>query len=393
MDTVRTDDPSVRSGGQRSRPRSVSYQAHPAPPPSATATAPCSFFSGAAVSFRELDAAVDRFAAALQTLGVRKGDRVALMLPNCPQFGVAFYGALRAGATVLGLNPLYTAHELGHVLRDSGAETFVVLAPMLRVFDALGGDTPVRRVVVTGLDDAMPAPVAAGYVAKARAEGTHAEVPEREGVYRYARLLADARGAPTPVEVDVRRDTAVVAALAPAHEVVQASHSRSPERVDITDADSIRALFDRVGPVDAVVSTSGNARCKPLAQLTDDDFAYCLRDELMGQVDLARIALADGRVRDGGSVTLTSGTLAQHPMPGSAAISLVNAALEGFGRAAALEAPRGIRVNVVSPGWVAETLSAIGRDPSAGVPADVVARAYVESATGTQTGAVLDASG
>ena len=69
---------------------------------------------------------VDRFAAALQALGVRKGDRVALMLPNCPQFGVAFYGALRAGATVLGLNPLYTPRELGHVLRDAGAETFVV---------------------------------------------------------------------------------------------------------------------------------------------------------------------------------------------------------------------------------------------------------------------------
>ncbi|GJG87023.1 long-chain-fatty-acid--CoA ligase [Gemmatimonadetes bacterium T265] len=171
---------------------------------------PAFLFYGAATSFRELDARVDRFAAALQALGVAKGDRVALMLPNCPQFGVAFYGALRAGATVLGLNPLYTPRELGHVLRDAGAETFVVLAPMLRVFDAVAAETPVRRVIVTGLDDAMPAPVAAGYVATARAAGTYAEVPAREGLYRYAELLAADRGAPAPVDVDVRRDVAVL---------------------------------------------------------------------------------------------------------------------------------------------------------------------------------------
>ncbi len=167
-------------------------------------------FYGATVSFRELDAQVDRFAAALQAFGVAKGDRVAVMLPNCPQFAVAFYGALRAGATVLGLNPLYTPRELGHVLRDAGAETFVVLAPMWRVFDAVAGETPVRRVIVTGLDDAMPTPVAAGYLAKARAEGTYAEVPERQGLHRYAALMADERGAPTPVAVDARRDIAVL---------------------------------------------------------------------------------------------------------------------------------------------------------------------------------------
>ncbi len=167
-------------------------------------------FYGATTSFRELHDRVERFAAALQSLGIRKGDRVALMLPNCPQFAVAFYGALRAGATVLGLNPLYTPRELGHVLRDSGAETFVVLAPMLRVFDAIAGGTPVRRVVVTGLEEAMPAPVAAGYVARARAEGTYIEVPEREGVYRLEALLAEARGPAAPVAVDVDRDVAVL---------------------------------------------------------------------------------------------------------------------------------------------------------------------------------------
>jgi long-chain acyl-CoA synthetase len=118
---------------------------------------PALTFYGATTSFAELDRQVERFAAALQALGVRRGDRVALMLPNCPQFVVAFYGALRAGAIAVGINPLYTPRELAHVLRDSEAAVFVALAPMLRAYDAIDGATPVRHVVVASLEDAMPA--------------------------------------------------------------------------------------------------------------------------------------------------------------------------------------------------------------------------------------------
>ena len=78
-------------------------------------------------------------------------------------------------------------------------------------------------------------------------------------------------------------------------------------------------------------------------------------------------------------------------MKGSAAISLVNAALEGFGRAAALEMPRGIRINIVSPNWVVDTLKAFNMDPSTGTPVEVVAQAYVEALEGTMNGGVLDA--
>jgi NAD(P)-dependent dehydrogenase (short-subunit alcohol dehydrogenase family) len=109
----------------------------------------------------------------------------------------------------------------------------------------------------------------------------------------------------------------------------------------------------------------------------------------MGQVNLVRIGAAS--VADGGSFTLTSGVLSHSPMPGSSAISLVNAGLEGFARAAALELPRGIRINVVSPGWVTETLVAMKMDPSAGTPAATVARAYVRAVEGSTTGKVLDA--
>lgn len=107
----------------------------------------------------------------------------------------------------------------------------------------------------------------------------------------------------------------------------------------------------------------------------------------MGQVNLVRYGF--DWVSDGGSFTITSGTLAREPMVGGAAASLLNGALDSFTRAAALEAPRGIRVNVVSPPWVTETLIAWKMDPAGGMPATEVARAYVESIEGRQSGAVL----
>ena len=109
----------------------------------------------------------------------------------------------------------------------------------------------------------------------------------------------------------------------------------------------------------------------------------------MGQVNLVLLGLR--HMQDQGSFTLTSGVLAQEPMPGSAAISLVNAGLEGFVRAAALEMPRGIRINVVSPPWIKETLQAMGWDASGGMPADRVAAAYVESLESRRSGEVIDA--
>jgi NAD(P)-dependent dehydrogenase (short-subunit alcohol dehydrogenase family) len=182
-----------------------------------------------------------------------------------------------------------------------------------------------------------------------------------------------------------------VARALPGHEIIAASRRGEPH-VDITDPASVRALFARVGrdaPLDAVVSAAGGGAWKPLSELTDEDFAASLRDKLMGQVNVVRYGL--DAVRDGGSITVTSGVLAQQPMAGSGAVSLLNAGLEGFVRAAALEAPRGIRVNVVSPGWVSETLAAMGQDPTSGIPADEVATVYVASVTGAASGAVLPA--
>ena len=184
---------------------------------------------------------------------------------------------------------------------------------------------------------------------------------------------------------------AVVAALRERHEIIEASRRKAPQQVDITDLDSIRSLYERVGHVEAVIVVAGGAAWKPLADMTDADFDFSLRYKLMGQVNVVRIGTH--WVRDGGSFTLTSGILAHQPVPGSAAVSIVNAGIEAFGRAAAVELPRGLRVNVVSPPWVAETLRAMGRDTAGGVPAAELARSYVESVEGTRTGEIITPGG
>lgn len=181
---------------------------------------------------------------------------------------------------------------------------------------------------------------------------------------------------------------AIVERLRARHEVIEVGHKGGDFRVDISSRDSIRTLYEAVGPVDAVVSAAGLAKFAPLDQLTDEDFLMSLNNKLMGQVNLIRLGCR--YLNDNGSFTVTSGVLSREPMKGSAAISLVNAGIDGFVRAAALEVPRGLRVNAVSPVWVKETLQALGMDSSSGMPAQQVALAYVESVEGKRNGEVLD---
>ncbi|MFC3107325.1 short chain dehydrogenase [Undibacterium arcticum] len=156
----------------------------------------------------------------------------------------------------------------------------------------------------------------------------------------------------------------IVGLLSAEREVIGASRKGSAVSVDISDKQSILAMYKQVGTVDAMVCVAGTAKFgakfAPLITITDDDFAFSLANKLMGQANLVRYGVP--YIVQGGSITLTSGLLAQHPMPG-AAVSTVNAGIEAFGRAAALELQGMIRVNVVSPGWVSETLEAMGRDP------------------------------
>jgi NAD(P)-dependent dehydrogenase (short-subunit alcohol dehydrogenase family) len=181
--------------------------------------------------------------------------------------------------------------------------------------------------------------------------------------------------------------SAVSEALSGRHEVVRASRSKSPIRVNLDDIGSIRAMYDAVGRVDAVVSAAGNAAFKPFGALTDEDYAASFAGKVMGQINLVRCG--QPYLTDGGTFVVTSGTLSRRPIPGGAAISMANAALEGWVRAAALELPRNIRVTSVSPGWVRETLLLMGRDGDAGTPAQDVAQLYVRALT-APSGTTLD---
>jgi NAD(P)-dependent dehydrogenase (short-subunit alcohol dehydrogenase family) len=175
--------------------------------------------------------------------------------------------------------------------------------------------------------------------------------------------------------------------LAQRHAVVSASRS-GKFKVDITDSASIRRLFKTVGKVDAIACAAGNVHFGPLAEMTADLYSVGLHDKLMGQVNLALI----GReyLNDGGSITLITGILAEHPIRAGSSASMVNGALEAFVRAAAIELPRGIRINAVSPNVFRESMPGYapffrGFEP---IPVARAALAFSRSVEGAQTGQV-----
>ena len=181
----------------------------------------------------------------------------------------------------------------------------------------------------------------------------------------------------------------VAGALAERHQIVKAGSKSGDVQVDIKDSASIRKMFDKVGKVDAVVSTAGKVHFGPLAQMTEAEYAIGLKDKLMGQVNLVLI----GRdfVNDGGSFTLTSGVLSHDPIRFGSSASLVNGAIDSFVRAAAIELPRGLRINAVSPGVLVESLPSYGPYflGHEAVPGSRVANAFVKSVEGALTGQVI----
>ncbi|ADV66719.1 long-chain-fatty-acid--CoA ligase [Deinococcus maricopensis] len=161
-------------------------------------------FLGASLTFRQLWQDVQRFAAALQAMGVRPGERVSIMLPNCPQFVTAFYGAALAGAVVVNTSPLYVARELEHQLQDSGSETLIMLDAFFPRYQEIAENVPVKRVIVTGIQDALPFPKNVLYPVRERLRGNW--VPVRSGgrVFDMKRVMR--RTAPRPTPVTVRPD-------------------------------------------------------------------------------------------------------------------------------------------------------------------------------------------
>jgi NAD(P)-dependent dehydrogenase (short-subunit alcohol dehydrogenase family) len=178
---------------------------------------------------------------------------------------------------------------------------------------------------------------------------------------------------------------AVVAALGGRHEVIAASRSGTPH-VDLADRRTIAQLLGRLEDADAVVCCAASVPLASITELSGEEFVTSIAPKLLGQVAVAVQAAA--RLRDGGSVTLTGGAIPEGTS-GAAGGALVNAGLEAFVRAAAQDLGRGLRINAVSPGWVAETLAELGMDAAQGTPVAEVARAYVTAVESTVSGEIL----
>jgi NAD(P)-dependent dehydrogenase (short-subunit alcohol dehydrogenase family) len=177
---------------------------------------------------------------------------------------------------------------------------------------------------------------------------------------------------------------AVASALSVRHDVVRVSRS-SAVSVDITDPASIDRLYDAVGFCDAVVCCAGQARRGAFGQLGVDDWVATFTNKVLAQINVVRLGLS--RVRDGGSFTLTAGAYSQRPVSGVPALAMANGALESFTRAAALDLPRGIRINIVSPPLLKETAARMNIDMP--FTATENAAAYVRLVEGSDTGVVV----
>jgi long-chain acyl-CoA synthetase len=161
-------------------------------------------FKDAKMSFRDCNAAVDRFAAALQGLGVKKGDRVAVHLPNCPQFPISYYAVLRIGGIVVPCNPVYTAREMRHQLRDSGAEVIVTLSAMYPVVKQIRAETDLRHIIVAKIKTYFPPFLSLLFtLLREKKSGHRVDISGDANTHWFQDVLAGAPARPQSVEVSL----------------------------------------------------------------------------------------------------------------------------------------------------------------------------------------------
>lgn len=174
------------------------------------------------------------------------------------------------------------------------------------------------------------------------------------------------------------------------HDVITVGHRSGELTVDLEDNASIEALFEKTGKVDAIICAAGNGSMGSFKDMSDADFAVVLNNKVMGQVNVAKIG--SRYLNDNGSITLTSGQAANTVIPGALAIGMGCAAVESFVTYACHELEQGLRINVVSPGFVKESMALFGMDTANGVPAHSVADTYKQAITGAMSGSVLNAT-
>ena len=159
-------------------------------------------FNNAKIAFREYNEAVDRFAAALQGLGVKKGDRVAIHLLNSPQFPIAYYAVLRIGGIVVPCNPVYTAREMRHQLKDSGAEVIVTLSMMYPIIKQIRAETKLRHVIVANIKTYLPPLLRVLFTLFKEKKGGHrVDISGDANTYWFTNLLDKGPAKPQPVEL------------------------------------------------------------------------------------------------------------------------------------------------------------------------------------------------
>jgi long-chain acyl-CoA synthetase len=167
-------------------------------------------FKGHVISLRELEALVDRMTAGLQKLGVQQGDRVAVQLPNCPQFVIAYYAILRAGGIVVPCNPLYQAHEMTHQLNNSGSKIIITLSSMYPVIKRIRGNTGLEQVIVAEIKTYFPPLIRLIFSLLLEKKKGH-RVPYRgdTNTLAFTDVLNSAQAAPQMVKIEPD-DTAVL---------------------------------------------------------------------------------------------------------------------------------------------------------------------------------------
>jgi long-chain acyl-CoA synthetase len=166
----------------------------------------CTIFKGAVITYREMNAITDRVAAALVDMGVKKGERVGIFMPNTPQFVMAFFGILKAGGVVVATNPLYTPPEIEHQANDAGIETMFVMTNFYNTIKKAQPKTKIKKLIVTNLKETLPPVLRVLFtLAREKKGGFRIEGGLRDGDIWFQDLLAKYKDAPRP-KVDVSPD-------------------------------------------------------------------------------------------------------------------------------------------------------------------------------------------
>jgi len=173
------------------------------------------------------------------------------------------------------------------------------------------------------------------------------------------------------------------------HEIIIGGRNSGDITVDIEDSKSIEAMFKSIRKVDAVVCIAGEAKWAAFDSMIEEDFYIGLKSKLMGQVNLVRIG--KNYVNEGGSFTLSTGILADHPVELTTSAAMVNGGIHSFVKAVSLELKNGIRINVVSSGLVEDAVDKYesyfsGHNP---IPMRKVINGYVKSVEGKENGKII----